>query len=76
MAKSEDDNVVADNTGGGGGGGGSDNGKKKEAAKNMASVTETLSFVFSSGPRSVVIWCVGMIAAVGNGAVRRRRRRS
>ena len=66
MAKSEENNVAA----------GSDNNGKKEATKaaqNMASVTETLSFVFTSGPRNVVIWCVGMVAAVGNGAVRRRR---
>eukprot|EP00529_Nitzschia_sp_RCC80_P007064 CAMPEP_0113481608 /NCGR_PEP_ID=MMETSP0014_2-20120614/22496_1 /TAXON_ID=2857 /ORGANISM="Nitzschia sp." /LENGTH=1474 /DNA_ID=CAMNT_0000375109 /DNA_START=515 /DNA_END=4939 /DNA_ORIENTATION=- /assembly_acc=CAM_ASM_000159 len=67
MAKSED-NVVADNASGGA----SDNGKQKnketKAKQNMASITETMSFVFTSGTRNVVIWCVGMIAAVGNGA--------
>ena len=47
-----------------------DNDKKKKKKEPMASTGETLSFVFSGDSKMVVIWFVGMLGALGNGAVR------
>ena len=45
---------------------GKDKGKKKPA---QASISETLSFALSSGSKTVIIFVVGVIGALGNGAV-------
>lgn len=42
---------------------------KKKAADPQASVGETLSFVFSSGGTTPILFFVGVIGAIGNGAV-------
>ena len=43
-----------------------DKGKKKPA---QASISETLSFAFSSGPKTVIIFCIGVLGGLANGAV-------
>jgi hypothetical protein len=51
--------------------------KKKKAAAaaaaaKQASTTETLSFVFTSGPKTVLIFFCGVLGGIGNGVVRSR----
>lgn len=43
--------------------------KKKKKEEPMASVTETMSFVFACGPRIRFIFILGCIAGIGNGLV-------
>jgi ATP-binding cassette subfamily B (MDR/TAP) protein 1 len=43
--------------------------KSKPKPPTQASVSETLSFVFGSGTKTVVIFVIGVIGALGNGAV-------
>ena len=45
---------------------GKDKGKKKAA---QASISETLSFAFNSGSKTVIIFIIGVIGGLGNGAV-------
>jgi ATP-binding cassette subfamily B (MDR/TAP) protein 1 len=45
----------------------SEKGKKKPLPR--ATIAETLSFVFGSGTSTIVIWIVGTVGAIGNGAV-------
>ena len=41
----------------------------KETPKEQATVGETMSFVWASGPRVTFVWCVGMLGGIGNGLV-------
>jgi ATP-binding cassette subfamily B (MDR/TAP) protein 1 len=43
--------------------------KPKSKSQDQASVSETLSFVFGSGTKTVVIFCIGFLGGIGNGAV-------
>jgi ATP-binding cassette subfamily B (MDR/TAP) protein 1 len=43
--------------------------KSKPKTPTQASVSETLSFVFGSGTKTVVLFIIGIIGAIGNGAV-------
>jgi ATP-binding cassette, subfamily B (MDR/TAP), member 1 len=42
---------------------------KSKAANEQASVSDTMSFVWASGPRVTLVWCLGMIGGIGNGLV-------
>lgn len=42
---------------------------KKVKPPTQASVTETLSFVFGSGTKTVVLFCIGILGGLGNGLV-------
>jgi hypothetical protein len=44
-------------------------GQDKKKPVRQASISETLGFAFSSGSRTVIIFVVGVIGALGNGAV-------
>jgi ATP-binding cassette subfamily B (MDR/TAP) protein 1 len=45
------------------------NAKPKSKSPDQASVSETLSFVFGSGTKTAVIFCIGIVGGIGNGAV-------
>lgn len=47
----------------------SDKKDKKKKQAPQASVSETLSFAFTSGTQTSVIFFVGILGALGNGAV-------
>lgn len=49
--------------------GDNDKKKKKKVAAPQASTGETMSFVFGCGTKTIGIWCLGMLGALGNGAV-------
>jgi hypothetical protein len=44
--------------------------KKKKKPAELASVSETLAFVFDCGTKNVILFCVGAFGGIGNGAVR------
>jgi hypothetical protein len=44
--------------------------KKKKKPAEMATVSQTLAFAFDCGSKNVLLFCIGVIGAVGNGAVR------
>jgi hypothetical protein len=48
--------------------GSNENNKKKKQAP-QATVAETLSFAFTSGTQNSVIFFIGVLGALGNGAV-------
>lgn len=44
--------------------------KKKKKKAEMASISQTLAFAFDCGGKNIILFCIGTLGGIGNGAVR------
>ena len=43
--------------------------KKKKQPQEMASISDTMSFVWACGPKVRILWCLGFLGGIANGLV-------